>query len=196
MVEAAQAPEHGKAMIRALLDLKNDLDSGTLTPVLRGCVSMETLGTLLAHSQSIVLTEVHLEAAVQNAFLNPELTEMILRRTPGISVSEKCIVFAICPEFSFPTSRTTRKHTTLSAIIEILLNHPDICDITEELICKVARWAELEDLYPRQLLLSRCLPNCITEDVLMAAAANMKGDSVILEFMLNKSASSRECHFQ
>lgn len=131
--------------------------------VLSSCTSFEALDVILTFYTAPRFTESVLEAAIQNLYINPKLTETILSKNPGLRVSKTCILSALSRYYDSSSIRI--------AVVRTLLNHPTRCEITEELINKVLYYNSLyEDFESLNLILQHCSINFITEDLLVSAA--------------------------
>lgn len=181
VVSAAKNLVHGKEMVSSLLNRATDIDEEILAEILRGCSSFEILDMILKYTSPVKFTEPMMEAAVQNPFINPELTEMILSNHQDLRVSETCILSAVLEAYE--------SHSKES-VIKALLNHPTRCEVTEEMIYILACFCKSEDVECLGLLLQYCVVDHITEDWLVAAAANPSTGPVILEFFLNHASGN------
>lgn len=179
VVLAAQNTAHGNEMVGCLLDNPVDIDEDVLAGIFMGCASFEILDMILARCSSIGCTESMMEAAVENPFINPELTEMILSNYQNLRVSRTCIISAFRSHKSSSSSK--------AAVIKALLNNSTRCEVSEEMICIVAACGKSEDIEILDLLLQHCSVGHITEDWLVAAARNPSTGPAILEFFLDHS---------
>lgn len=177
LAEAANTPVHGKEMVSSLLNNITNIKHEVLEIVFHRCASFEILDIILAHSPSFKFTESILVAAAQNLFINPELTEMVLSDGQDLRVSEDCILSAIyLSRFTVPS---------ITAVFKALLNHPNRCKISEEMICKMARTVSSEGIEGLDLLIQHCSTDCITDDMLAAAVENSNTRPFVLEFFLS-----------
>lgn len=185
LVQAAQNTAHGHEMVRCLLENPFDIDEDVICELLRSCAALQTLDMILAHFSSIVFTELMMEAAVQNPFINPKLSEIILSNHPNLRVSRTCIISAF--QLLEPSSSSQIALISKGAVIKALLNSPTRCEISEEMIRIVAAVGKNEDIECLDLLLQHCLIDHITEDLLVAAAENSREGPAIFEFLLHHS---------
>ena len=176
VVLATHNSAHGSEMVTRLLDYPIDINEDLLVQVLPGCASFEILDMILARV-SAGFTEAMLEAAVENPFINPELTEMILAKHQHLRVSSTCILSAVLKSESSPSSK--------AGVIKAVLNHSTRCEVSEEMICLLIRHYRSDDLEWLDLLLRHCSINRIPEDWLVAAAGSMRNGPGKLEFILN-----------
>lgn len=177
MVKAARNPVHGKEMVSSLLETIIDINEEVLAEILKGCASFEISDMILAHFSPVRFTESMVEAAVQNLSINPELTEMILSKGQDLRVSEFCILTAFCELYSSSSTRV--------AVLKALLSHSIRCEISEEMICKIASLSPKENFECLDLLLQYCLTDRITEDCLVAATMGGHAEPTVLKFFLN-----------
>lgn len=177
LVEAANNPVHGKEMVSSLLNNITNIKHEVLEIVFGNCASFEILDIILAHSSSFRFTESILVAAAKNSSINPELTKMVLSNGQDLRVSEDCFLSAIyLSGMSVPS---------ITAVFKALLNHPNRCKISEEMICKMARAVSSEGIEGLDLLIQHCSTDCITDDMLAAAVQNWNIRPYVLEFFLN-----------
>lgn len=185
LILAAQNTAHGNEMVGSLLENPFEIDEDIICELLKSCASLQTLDIILTHSSITGFTEMMMEAAVRNPFINPELTEMILSKHPNLRVSRTCIISAF-QLFESPSSSETAL-ISKAAVIKTLLNSPTRCEISEEMIRIVAAVGKNEDIECLDLLLQHCSIDHITEDLLVAAAENSREGPAIFEFFLNHS---------
>ncbi|KAL8819092.1 MAG: hypothetical protein Q9191_007810, partial [Dirinaria sp. TL-2023a] len=178
IIEAVKDPKSGKEMVLSLLNDSNEIDEETYLDILSHCASFETLDVITAKSHTLKFTERMLNAAVQNPSINPELVEMILAKGENLRVSESSIIMA------FRYSQSNKE-----AVVKALLNHDSRCEISEELVCNVARMYDIEaEVIPSLgLPTGHCSINHTTEDWLMAAATNESLAFAVLKFFLERS---------
>ena len=183
MVMAVQDPLYGKDMVCNLLKNIININNENFAEILKGCASFEILHMLLARFSSVRFTESMLEASVQNPNINPELTEMVLFDYQNLRVSEICILSVFRGKYKSQGSAV--------AVLKVLLNHSIRCEISEEMIYKVAHVCQNKDVECLALLLQCCPIDHITEDLLVAAARNLNRGTALLEFFLNHTLGHR-----
>lgn len=178
IIKAAQVPNYGKEMVCSLLTDTVDVDEEILLETLQRCASFDTLDVILAKSHTPRFTKHMLKAAVENPFINPELVEMILAEGQKLQVSESTIITA------FQTLPSNKE-----SVVKALLNHVPCCEISEEMVCLIARHSIVTDIASLDLLLEHCSIGRITEDLLVAGARSYGRDSTVLRFFLERSCS-------
>lgn len=184
LVVAAQNVAHGNEMVDYLLRNLFDIDEDVISDSLKSCISFQILDMILAHPSTPAFTKTMMEAAVQNPYLNPELTEMIMSKHQNLPVSRTCIISAFRLD---ENSSSSNAAAVKAAVLKALLNSPTRCEISEEMICIVAAFGTDEDIESLDLLLHQCSIDHITEDMLVAAAQNSFTSPAIFEFFVNHS---------
>ena len=184
---AAKNPIHGLEMIEGLSSNINiPPDEVVIGEVFRGCASLETLETILTHSNTRDFTESMLQAAAQNDAINPEVTKLILSRNPEVMVSEAC--------FAAVLTKSWGSHSDVKvSVVKTLLNHPKKRALSEEIICKMAMLSDDDDDDDEcmDLILQHVPLRHISEDLLAAAASNPKMGHAKLRFLLNHAKEYR-----
>lgn len=217
VVLASHNSIYGSEMVARLLENPIDINQSLLVQILKGCASFAILHMILARCESAEFTEVMLEAAVTNHFINPQLTEMILARHQNLRVSSTCILSALL-------NSTKSSPSSKLGVLKALLKHSNCCKVSEEMICVVVRRHRTEDLRDDDLesegfngddlegkdlegndlegkdlkgndldwlilLLRHCAVDRIPEDWLVAAAAaQRRRDLNMIQFFLNHTS--------
>lgn len=147
----------GLAMMPSILGSMAKLDTQTLEGVLQSCASLTLMDMVLNHFARADITISVLKAAVQNPFINPELTDLILSMAPHLRVTNQCFALAL---------RNNMRH---DRVMMTLLDHHSRSEIVEEVICKVINYNNEDDPHYLDQLIQQSLFGCITDDMLAAA---------------------------
>ncbi|KAL9084821.1 MAG: hypothetical protein Q9165_007889 [Trypethelium subeluteriae] len=176
---AARNPQYSKEMVASLLRDARSFDEETLSRFLISCASFETLDVVIPYVASFQFTDSLILAAVQNPFLNPELTEMIISKCKAPQISSACIIGAVLLTYEDTTSK--------EAVVKLLLEQPERCEISEEMIHLIASMGRTRAVECLEMLLPYCRLDRITEDILAAAAKNIYAGPTILELLLSQA---------
>lgn len=182
IVRAVEHPILGTAMLEKVLGNVIELDAETLDGLLKRCSSLVTLEMVLNRhtvTKKSNMTNAMLKAAVQNPFINPDLTNLILSEGQYLRVTDLCFVLAIWGPYP-PSSTSTSK----AGVVKKLLSHHLRAEVSEEVVCKVGQHSSTHDVHCLEQLIEHCPIEGISEDMLLAAATNVYGDdATILRFL-------------
>ncbi|KAI9688036.1 MAG: hypothetical protein M1820_010309 [Bogoriella megaspora] len=173
LFKAAGNHQHSKQMVSSLLDDVGALDEKTVAGILQSCASLQIVELITPHLAPDQLTELTLSAAAQNRFINPDLTEIILSKSKFPHISGQCIVDA-----------ALRGGRSKAAVLKLFLEHPGCCDVTEEMLCLITRLCKEQTTECLHSLFTSLPIDCITQDLLKAAAENIYDGPAILTFLL------------
>ena len=180
IVSAAQNERYGVEMLQFLFDEFTDYNATetVIEEVARVTPSSETFSLLLQRTQHFSVTEAILEAAAANENYCSGVLKVLLEHLDDRKeiITEDVVVGAMkCLQWMAP-------HVSYEAVVE-LLNHPSCCCVSQDILEAAASCKTTDGIEILDFLLARMRGLEITQEVLVRAAANPWGETMIASLL-------------